>query len=118
MRLIEKQLPVARKFYQKQPEEIRKRIGERLAEVNPYHKNKAFVNEVVSEMNLQNGAGRSPDAAAAQCAALASCRQAKLAGGLLHALEYPVADQGRKTIRKFPVHRLYHAGKLLGNFPE
>jgi hypothetical protein len=54
MRLIEKQLPAARKFYQEQPEEIRKRIDQRLAEVNPYYKDKAFVNEVVSEMNFQN----------------------------------------------------------------
>ncbi|WP_043588408.1 hypothetical protein [Geminisphaera colitermitum] len=54
MRLVEKQLPAARKFYQEQPEEIRKRIDQRLADVNPYYKDRAFVNEVVNEMNFQN----------------------------------------------------------------
>lgn len=54
MRLIEKQLPSAREFYESQPEAIRKRIDQRLTDVNPYYKDKAFVNEVVNEMNFQN----------------------------------------------------------------
>jgi len=54
MRLVEKQLPQAREFYEQQPDDVKQRIDERLAKVNPYYKDKAFVSEVLREMGRQN----------------------------------------------------------------
>lgn len=54
MRLVAKQLPQAQEFYDKQSPEIKKRIDQRLTEVNPYYKDKAFVGEVLREMGRQN----------------------------------------------------------------
>lgn len=54
MRLVEKQLPQAKAFYDEQSAEVRSRIDERLKGVQPYYKDKAFVNEVVREMNRGN----------------------------------------------------------------
>ncbi len=54
MRLVEKQLPQAKAFYDSQPEAVRARIDERLEGTNPYYKDKAFVSEVLREMNRKN----------------------------------------------------------------
>lgn len=54
MRLVAKQLPQAQEFYDKQAPEVKKRIDQRLTEVNPYYKDKAFVGEVLREMGRQN----------------------------------------------------------------
>jgi hypothetical protein len=54
MRLVAKQLPQAQEFYDKQAPEVKKRIDQRLTEVSPYYKDKAFVGEVLREMGRQN----------------------------------------------------------------
>ncbi len=54
MRLIEKQLPQAKEFFDKQTPQVQERINERLKGVNPYYADKAFVGEVLREMNRQN----------------------------------------------------------------
>lgn len=54
MRLIEKQLPQAKEFFDKQSPQVQSRINERLKSVNPYYADKAFVGEVLREMNRQN----------------------------------------------------------------
>jgi len=54
MRLIEKQLPQAKEFFDKQTPQVQERINERLKGVNPYYGDKAFVGEVLREMNRQN----------------------------------------------------------------
>lgn len=53
MRLIERQLPQAKEFFARQTPEVQQRINERLQGVNPYFADKAFVNEVLGEMNRQ-----------------------------------------------------------------
>lgn len=54
MKLIAKQLPQAREFYEKQSPENQARIDGALAGVSPYYKDKAFVGEVLREMDRQN----------------------------------------------------------------
>ncbi len=54
MRLVEKQLPQAKAFYDEQTPEVRARIDARLEGTNPYYKEKAFVGEVLREMNRKN----------------------------------------------------------------
>lgn len=54
MRLIEKQLPQAKAFYDAQSPEVKSRIDQRLEGVQPYYKDKAFVGEVLREMNRKN----------------------------------------------------------------
>lgn len=54
MRLVEKQLPQAKEFFDKQSPQVQERINERLKSVNPYYGDKAFVGEVLREMNRQN----------------------------------------------------------------
>ncbi len=54
MRLIEKQLPQAREFYNAQNPEVKERIDAQLQNVQPYYKEKAFVSEVLREMNRKN----------------------------------------------------------------
>ncbi len=54
MRLIEKQLPQAKAFYDAQAPEVKSRIDQRLEGVEPYYKDKAFVGEVLREMNRKN----------------------------------------------------------------
>lgn len=54
MRLVEKQLPQAKTFYDAQSPEVQARIDQRLEGVQPYYKNKAFVGEVLREMNRKN----------------------------------------------------------------
>jgi len=54
MRLIEKQLPQAREFYNAQNPEVKERIDAQLQNVQPYYKDKAFVGEVLREMNRKN----------------------------------------------------------------
>ena len=54
MRLVEKQLPAAKEWYDKQKPEVKKQIDKRIAEVDPYLKDKAFVQAVVRERNWQN----------------------------------------------------------------
>lgn len=54
MRLVARQIPRAREFYDSQPPEVRARIDQRLAEVHPYYKDKTFVAEVLREMNRNN----------------------------------------------------------------
>jgi hypothetical protein len=54
MRLIEKQLPQAKAFYDAQSPEVKSRIDQRLDGVQPYYHDKAFVGEVLREMNRKN----------------------------------------------------------------
>jgi hypothetical protein len=54
MRLIEKQLPQAKEFYNAQTPEVQARIDAQLKEVQPYYREKAFVGEVLREMNRKN----------------------------------------------------------------
>lgn len=54
MKRVTRQLPQAREFYEKQTPEIKKRIDDAVAAVNPYHHDQAFVGEVVTEYNRQN----------------------------------------------------------------
>ena len=54
MRLIERQLPQAKAFYAEQPAEVKARIDARLEDVQPYYRDKAFVGEVLKEMNRKN----------------------------------------------------------------
>lgn len=54
MKIVLRQLPGAREFYDKQAPEIKLRIDERLKGVNPYFQDKAFVGEVLREMDRQN----------------------------------------------------------------
>jgi hypothetical protein len=54
MRMIEKQMPAAKEFYDAQSAEVKARIDGRLQNVQPYYKEKAFVNEVLREMNRAN----------------------------------------------------------------
>jgi hypothetical protein len=54
MKLIFKQLPAAQEIFKAQPVEVQERINARLAEVNPFYQEKAFVNEVLREMNRQD----------------------------------------------------------------
>ena len=53
-RLIEKQLPQAKEFYNAQTPEVQARIDAQLKEVQPYYREKAFVGEVLREMNRKN----------------------------------------------------------------
>jgi hypothetical protein len=53
MRLIEKQLPQARAFYNTQTPEAKARIDADLAGVKPYIKDKAFVNAALREKDRQ-----------------------------------------------------------------
>lgn len=54
MKRINRQLPKAKEFYDQQTPEVRKRIDDAIAKVNPYHHDQAFVGEVLSEYNRQN----------------------------------------------------------------
>ena len=54
MKLVVKQMPGAQAFYEKQSPEIKARIDSNLEGVNPYFHEKAFVGEVIREMNRQN----------------------------------------------------------------
>ncbi|MSU66022.1 MAG: hypothetical protein EXS38_07985 [Opitutus sp.] len=54
MKLVTKQLPAAKEFYQKQAPEVQQRIDRNLTGVNPYFHDKAFVGEVLREMDRQN----------------------------------------------------------------
>ena len=53
MRLIEKQLPQARTFYNAQTADAKARIDRDLEGVNPYFKDKAFVNAALREKDRQ-----------------------------------------------------------------
>lgn len=53
MRLIEKQLPQARMFYQAQTPDAKARIDADLAGVKPYYQDKAFVNAALREKDRQ-----------------------------------------------------------------
>ena len=54
MRLVEKQLPQAKAFYDAQTPEVQARIDQRLEGTQPFYKDKAFVGEVLREMNRKN----------------------------------------------------------------
>lgn len=53
MKLIEKQLPSAKAFYDAQTPEAKQRIDRDLADTNPYYKEKAFVQAVFREKDRQ-----------------------------------------------------------------
>ena len=53
MRLIQKQLPQAQAFYNAQTAEAKARIDRDLEGVNPYFKDKAFVNAALREKDRQ-----------------------------------------------------------------
>lgn len=54
MKLVTRQMPGAKEFYEKQPAEVRERIDRALKDVNPYFHDKAFVGEVLREMGRQD----------------------------------------------------------------
>lgn len=54
MRLIEKQIPAARDWYNRQTPEVKQGIDERVAKVAPFNRDQAFVTAVVRERNWQN----------------------------------------------------------------
>jgi hypothetical protein len=54
MRLVEQKIPQAKEFYDAQPPEVQARIDQRLDNVRPYYRDKAFVGEVLREMNRKN----------------------------------------------------------------
>jgi hypothetical protein len=54
MRMVEKQMPAAKEWYDKQTLEVKKAIDKRIAEVHPYNRDQAFVQAVVRERNWQN----------------------------------------------------------------
>jgi Zn-dependent M32 family carboxypeptidase len=54
MRLIEKQMPQAKAFYDAQSPEVKARIDQRIDGTQPYYRDKAFVGEVLREMNRKN----------------------------------------------------------------
>ena len=54
MRLVEKQLPQAKAFYDAQTPEVKARIDERLEGTKPYYQDKVLVGEVLREMNRKN----------------------------------------------------------------
>jgi hypothetical protein len=51
MREIEKQMPAAKAFYDAQKPELKARIDGRLESIHPYYRNRAFVHEVLREIN-------------------------------------------------------------------
>ncbi len=53
MRLIQKQLPQAKAFYDAQTPEARARIDQDIEHVHPYNKDKAFVNAALREKDRQ-----------------------------------------------------------------
>lgn len=53
MRLIQKQLPQARAFYEQQTPEAKARIDRELAGASPYYADKVFVNAVLRESGRQ-----------------------------------------------------------------
>jgi hypothetical protein len=53
MRLIQKQLPQAQAYYHAQTAEAQARIDRDLEGINPYHKDKAFVNAALREKDRQ-----------------------------------------------------------------
>jgi hypothetical protein len=82
MKQVLRQLPQAKEFYDKQTPEVKKRIDESVAKVNPYHHDQAFVGEVMAEVRRQSftqvfgkkpatGAGTAP-AAGAPAAAMSA----------------------------------------------
>lgn len=54
MKQVTRQLPQAKEFYEKQTPEVKKRIDEAVAKVNPYHHDQAFVGEVMAEVRRQS----------------------------------------------------------------
>ena len=54
MRIVEKQMPAAKEWYAKQTPEVKKQIDQRIADVDPYNKEQAFVQAVIRERNWQN----------------------------------------------------------------
>jgi hypothetical protein len=54
MKLVFKQLPAAQEFFERQAPEVQAKIKERLTDVNPFYHEKAFVGEVLREMNRQD----------------------------------------------------------------
>lgn len=53
-RLVEKQLPAAVEWYDKQKPEVKKSIDERVAKASPFDRDQEFVRAVVRERNWQN----------------------------------------------------------------
>lgn len=53
MRLIQKQLPQAKAFYDAQTPDAKARIDQDIAHVHPYNKDKAFVNAALREKDRQ-----------------------------------------------------------------
>ncbi len=73
MKLVLKQMTGAKQFYDAQSPDVKERIDRNLSGVNPYYHDKAFVGEVLREMDRQNrrsltlapaGNGTAPKAAA------------------------------------------------------
>lgn len=54
MKQVTRQLPQAKEFYEKQTPEVKKRIDDAVAKVNPYHHDQAFVGEVMAEVRRQS----------------------------------------------------------------
>jgi hypothetical protein len=54
MKRVKRQMPQAKEFYEKQTPEVKARIDEAIAKVNPYHHDQAFVGEVTAEVRRQS----------------------------------------------------------------
>jgi hypothetical protein len=54
MRMVNKQLPAAKEWYDKQKPEVKAEINLRLNNVHPYYRDQEFVQAVVRERNWQN----------------------------------------------------------------
>ena len=54
MKRVQRQMPQAKEFYEKQSPEVKARIDEAVAKVNPYHHDQAFVGEVTAEVRRQS----------------------------------------------------------------
>lgn len=54
MKQVTRQLPQAKEYYEKQTPEVKKRIDDAVAKVNPYHHDQAFVGEVMAEVRRQS----------------------------------------------------------------
>lgn len=71
MKQVVRQLPQAKEFFDKQAPEVRQRIDDAIAKVNPYHHDQAFVGEVMAEVRRQSVKevfGKKPSVGAAPAA--------------------------------------------------
>ena len=54
MRVVDKQMPMAKEFYDAQDADVQARIDSRLKHVQPYYRDKAFVDSVMREIDRES----------------------------------------------------------------